>query len=105
MEDTEKSRCRANGLDWKAIYFLLLPFWPEEAENWLEPHDSVQRQPHSLVAVAEGVLEVHQRQNSAAGGEEDGHSLHAKSNSVGLPDDVLSSDAQETKETCEMAWQ
>jgi hypothetical protein len=55
--------------------YFLLPFWPEETDNWLKPHDSIQRQSHSLVTVTEGVFEIHQRQNSAAGSKEDSHSL------------------------------
>jgi len=35
-------------------------FWPEETNDWLKPHGSIQCQSYSLVGVTEGVLKVHQ---------------------------------------------
>lgn len=40
-------------------------FWSEETDDWLKPHESIQCQSYSLVAVTEGVLEVHQGQSRA----------------------------------------
>jgi len=51
------------------------PVRPEEADEWLEPDEAVQRQPDPLVRVVEGVLEVAYRQHRAGGGESDGDDL------------------------------
>jgi hypothetical protein len=61
--------------DTKRKKIIILPFWSEETNNWLKPHESIQRQSYSLVMVTEGVLKVHQRENCAACSKKDSRNL------------------------------
>jgi hypothetical protein len=51
------------------------PVWPQEADEWLQPNEAVERQSDPLVRVVEGVLEVSYRKGCPGSSQNDSGDL------------------------------
>jgi hypothetical protein len=79
---------------WKIAFMhmeklYLQPFWPEETDNWLKPHDSIQCQSYSLVTVTEWVFKIHQGQYRTACCKEDSCNLQTQLSTWGTLAEAL----------------